>query len=182
MRIPRFVVLPAPPPRPDAGDMEQRAIRSAARAPVATLAVPVLAPIAYGTPCECTAGTVNAAPTVLVCDADAAVLELAVSLLEGRGYRVLRARSGADLIEKAEAERPQAIVLELLIPRMSGWRAIAALKGQPDTAAIPLVILSSLSPPENMLAAEPATREAVAWLKKPVDPPELFGAVELALA
>ncbi|MBI3795915.1 MAG: CHASE3 domain-containing protein [Deltaproteobacteria bacterium] len=95
-------------------------------------------------------------PLVLVCDDDPSVLEVVGAMLEQHGYQVLKAASGQEAIERALVTRPAAILLDLLMPGMSGWETMAVLKERPETSNIPLIILSgvqrqngNLLPPTN---------------------------------
>ncbi len=115
--------------------------------------------------------------TVLVCDDDPAVRELVGATLEGRGYRVIAAASGVEALEQAMAQRPDAILLDLLMPRVSGCETVAALKEQAETAEIPIVVLSVLTADYGREVA-PAAAD---WLRKPVDASSLVGALERAM-
>ena len=61
--------------------------------------------------------SVSGGPTVLICDDDASVVEVVGAMLEHRGYRVIKAASGEQALERAIAERPAAILLDLLMRR-----------------------------------------------------------------
>jgi len=116
-------------------------------------------------------------PAVLLCDDDPAVVEVVGTLLAQRGYRVIEAGSGAQALERAISERPDAILLDLLMPGMSGWETAAALKQRPETSEIPIVILSVLSQAE----AEAPSGPVVDWVEKPLDEAALFQALERAV-
>ena len=73
--------------------------------------------------------------------------------LEQRGYRALTASSGERAIKLAAAHRPDVVLLDLLLPGMSGWDVAAELRARPETHAIPLVILSTLSQAESRACA-----------------------------
>ena len=118
-----------------------------------------------------------AGPLVLVCDDDASVVETVSLMLEERGYRVIPATSGQEAVELALEARPDVIVLDLLMPGMSGWEAASALNEHPETAAIPLVVLSVLAADE----AEPPGGDVVGWLEKPPNEQSLFQALERAV-
>jgi PAS domain S-box-containing protein len=118
------------------------------------------------------------APTILVCDDDASVVEVVATMLEQRGYRVLAAHSGDQVLALARAGRPDAILLDLLMPSTSGWETAAALKGAPETEAIPIVILSVLSAAES--GAHTAT--VAGWVQKPLDETALFQALGRAIS
>ena len=79
-------------------------------------------------------------------------------MLEQRGYRVIAAHSGEQALERALAERPDAILLDLLMPGMSGWETAAALKQHPETRDVPILILSVLSEAEAEAPSAPVAR------------------------
>jgi len=118
-----------------------------------------------------------AGPAVLVCDDDASVVEVVAAMLSERGYRVIEATSGEQALERAISERPDAILLDLLMPGMSGWETAAALRKRPETSEIPIVILSVLSPGEGETPSEPVAD----WLEKPIDQRALFEALGRAV-
>jgi CheY-like chemotaxis protein len=83
-------------------------------------------------------------PTVLVIDDDPAAIELVQLILESEGYAVLRASRGNDGVEIAERERPDLIILDLIMPGESGFNIAARLKQLPTTCSIPIIILTSM--------------------------------------
>lgn len=84
-----------------------------------------------------------AAKSVLVIDDDLAILDMIAELLGYEGYQVITSCSGADALARAEAEAPALILLDLMMPEMSGWQVIAALRARPQTRGIPVVLLSA---------------------------------------
>jgi CheY-like chemotaxis protein len=87
---------------------------------------------------------------VLVVDDDPAAVELLGGMLEPIGFTVLRAYGGAEGIAVAKAELPEVILLDLMMPGMSGFDVVAELKGDTHTHAIPILIVTA----KNMTAAE----------------------------
>jgi PAS domain S-box-containing protein len=83
-------------------------------------------------------------PTVLVIDDDRAATDLIQVILENEGYRVLKAYQGTDGIELAARERPDLIILDLIMPETSGFNVAYQLKQIPATRAIPIIILTSM--------------------------------------
>ncbi|HVE90811.1 MAG TPA: response regulator [Actinomycetota bacterium] len=118
------------------------------------------------------------AATVLVCDDDPAVADVVATILRREGYAVLVATSGEEALDKAAEHNPQAVILDLLMPGMSGWQTAAALKAQPSTSTIPIIILSALSQDE---AAE-VPGDVAGWLAKPVEEAKLFEGLRGALS
>ncbi len=80
---------------------------------------------------------------VLVADDDPHAVDLLAAYLAEPGYTVLRAYGGVEAIESARREKPNLIVLDLLMPEVSGFDVIHALQSAPETATIPLVIVTA---------------------------------------
>jgi CheY-like chemotaxis protein len=79
---------------------------------------------------------------VLVVDDDPAIRDLLQRFLQKEGYRVAAAVDGAEGVRQARALRPQAVILDILMPGMDGWSVASALKADPATARIPVIVLS----------------------------------------
>ena len=127
---------------------------------------------------QATALTGNrSAPLVLLCDDDPSVLAVLQAQLERQNYRAISTTSGREAIALARTERPDAILLNLLMPAMPGWEVLEALKAAPETAEIPVIILSGLYPD----ARAPELPGVEDWLVKPPDEKALFQALKRAL-
>jgi signal transduction histidine kinase/DNA-binding response OmpR family regulator/HAMP domain-containing protein len=86
----------------------------------------------------------DGATTVLVVDDDPVSLDLLSMTLGKEGYRVIHARSGEEALEQARAHCPQAITLDVLMPRMDGWSVLVALKADPVLRDIPVIMVTVL--------------------------------------
>jgi PAS domain S-box-containing protein len=115
------------------------------------------------------------AGAVLVCDDDPAVRKLLEGMLLGHGYKVLTTESGEAAVELARRHLPQAILLDPLMPGVSGWQTMAAMKEQKETSEIPILVVS-VQPP----AAAPGDHNAqiAGWIPKPLDEEHLFAALD----
>lgn len=82
-------------------------------------------------------------PKILVVDDEAAIVELMVSMIENNGYEVSRAYGGREAIEKTVNEHPDALILDLMMPGVSGFDVIHALKRNPDTVDIPIIVCTA---------------------------------------
>ena len=82
------------------------------------------------------------APLVLLVEDDADGRDMYEIVLRGSGLRVMTAANGVDAIEKAIAERPRLILMDLSLPAMDGWEASRRLKRDPATRDIPIIALS----------------------------------------
>jgi two-component system, cell cycle response regulator len=82
-------------------------------------------------------------PKVLIADDSALVLRMIEKMLAGAGYDVITARDGLEAIEKAVLEDVRLIILDVMMPRMTGYQACRLLKTDPATRDLPVVILTS---------------------------------------
>jgi CheY-like chemotaxis protein len=80
--------------------------------------------------------------TVLVIDDEANARELIARALGKEGFRVELAADGRTGLELARKLKPQAITLDVMMPRMDGWAVLSALKADPATAGIPVIMLT----------------------------------------
>jgi PAS domain S-box-containing protein len=106
--------------------------------------------------------------SILVCDDDPDTLDVVGSMLRAEGYQPIGVQTGQDAVERAAAERPAAIVLDLAMPGMDGWQTLVALKARAETREIPVLILSGV----ERTGMEPA-EDTRAWLSKPVSASDL---------
>lgn len=110
-------------------------------------------------------GVETAAPSlVLVVDDDPDILDAICDILEGEGYRVSRARHGIEALERVTAERPDVILLDLMMPVMDGLAFAQALRTRQRDAAIPIVVISADGNPQRAAAVG-----ARGFLAKPFD-------------
>jgi CheY-like chemotaxis protein len=83
------------------------------------------------------------AKAILVADDDPDILNIVSVSLETSGYSVLKAGNGREAVDLAKQYRPDLILMDMMMPVMSGYEAIAALKNDPGTQGIPIVGLSA---------------------------------------
>ncbi len=82
-------------------------------------------------------------PKILVADDEPDVLNLVAANLRVAGWEVLTAENGPEAVEAVQSERPELIVLDLMLPGLSGLEVCRLLKGDPATAGIPIVMLTA---------------------------------------
>jgi DNA-binding response OmpR family regulator len=80
--------------------------------------------------------------TVLIVEDEEAVRELEKFILEQQGYQVMEARDGLEGLAKAEFRKPDLILLDLMMPDVSGGRMFDEMKNHPATAGIPIVVVT----------------------------------------
>ena len=82
------------------------------------------------------------AKTILIVEDEEAVRELEKFILEQQGYDVLEARDGLEGLAKAEFRKPDLILLDLMMPDVSGGRMFDEMRKHPLTAGIPIVVVT----------------------------------------
>lgn len=80
---------------------------------------------------------------VLVVDDSPTDAHLMIELLKKHGYNVSTAGNGEEGIAKAKREKPDLIMMDIVMPGMSGFEATRAISKDPDTASIPVIICST---------------------------------------
>ncbi len=111
-------------------------------------------------------------PVVVVIDDDRASLDLMSAYLAGHGVRVVRARDGKEGLDAVRRLRPVATVLDILLPGIDGWEVLETLRADPETQALPVIIVSIVDERSRGLAAGAAD-----YLVKPVGRDELLAAL-----
>lgn len=105
---------------------------------------------------------------VLIIDDEPEILILVKSRIEANGYHGVTAGSGKLGLEMAVKEKPDIILLDLLMPEMDGYEVMKHLKENSDTAKIP-VILFTAAPPEAVVKKGGQVMDAVDFVIKPFD-------------
>ncbi|MGH9809276.1 MAG: ATP-binding response regulator, partial [Terriglobia bacterium] len=110
----------------------------------------------------------SAAITVLVVDDDAASRDLLATTLRREGYRTVQARGGDEALELALKLRPDAITLDVLMPKTDGWAVLGTLKANPKLCDIPVIMVTVA--PDRGIGLSLGAAEV---MTKPVDRAEL---------
>lgn len=105
---------------------------------------------------------------ILVVDDEPHIRKLVAFALEKRGHEVLQAQDGPDGIASARQESPDLILMDVMMPMMTGLEAVEQLKSRPETAGIPVVMLSAKS--QEYEQSEGLERGAVKYVCKPFTP------------
>jgi CheY-like chemotaxis protein len=103
-------------------------------------------------------------PLILVVDDDATTRELVSRHLERAGFAVVAAKGGQEGLKLVRALRPAAVTLDIMMADLDGWTVLAAIKGDPELAAIPVVLMSMVDQKNRGYALGAAD-----YLVKPVD-------------
>ena len=117
--------------------------------------------------------------TLLWIDDDRLLLSLCAPPLEREGYRVLLATDGATGLALATAERPDVILLDVVMPTLGGLEVCQRLRAEPALQATPIILLTALEDPN--LGALGKEAGATTTLRKPSGPEHLVRFLETAL-
>jgi CheY-like chemotaxis protein len=123
-----------------------------------------------------TASQLDAA-TILVCDDDPSLRELVRAVL-GPRYRFVEAADGAEALEIARELRPDLIVLDVMLPGLSGIEVLEAIRADDELRELKVVVITAWSHAEMEVQVAGADR----FVSKPFDPDDLSHAVEELLA
>jgi len=117
---------------------------------------------------------------ILAVDDSPTVLEMITQILESAGYSVLTAIDGAEALDAARAERPDLILLDVMLPKLDGYRVCRLLKFDQNYRDIPIIMLTAKA--EDQAMATGIRTGADQYLTKPVDPDTLLSAIAAELA
>lgn len=111
------------------------------------------------------------ATKILLADDEEDVKFVLKMYLESKGYEVVTAYDGLDAIDQARREKPDVILLDLMMPVIDGYEVCRRLKADPNTAPIPIVMVSAASHAESVQKGLAAG--AVDYIVKPFEPDSL---------
>ena len=113
---------------------------------------------------------------ILVVEDNEQNLYLATFLLEKNGHEVITAKDGLEAVEKAKAERPDLILMDIQLPEMNGYQATKKIKSIPEISHIPIVAITSYAMAGDREKA--LAMGCVGYIEKPIDPKTFVHEVE----
>ena len=113
--------------------------------------------------------------TILVVDDQPQNIRLLEAVLTPRGYRVLSADSGAEALDLLAREQPHLVLLDIVMPGMDGYEVCRRIRENPDTAYLPVVMVTASESREKVRAIEAGADD---FVTKPFDQAELLARVK----
>ena len=116
--------------------------------------------------------TLVARKKILTCDDEPNIVRLIQVNLQKQGYDVVTAYNGRECLQRVEEDRPDLIVLDLMMPEMTGFEVLERLKADERFATIPVIMLTARTQDQDVLRGWQAGVEC--YLTKPFNPGELI--------
>jgi DNA-binding response OmpR family regulator len=113
---------------------------------------------------------------LLIVDDEVDLAEMIKFRMESNGYEVLLAHDGQAALETARKERPDLIILDLMLPKMDGYKVCGLLKKDGRYASIPIIIFTAKGQDDDMKLGEELGADA--YIVKPFEPQVLLGKIK----
>ncbi len=118
--------------------------------------------------------------TIMVVDDDPDLVTFVRVTLEDNGYNVMCAYNGKQFFDVLEKQKPDLIILDIMMPQMDGLEVLARLKSAPETSFIPVVLLTAMVRYENIIRGY--RMEADYYITKPFTETQLMTGINLFLS
>jgi DNA-binding response OmpR family regulator len=117
---------------------------------------------------------------ILVVDDESFIVDMITMYLQISGYEVRGAYTGQDGLTLVQLEKPDALLLDLMLPDIQGFEVCERVRAMPDVAQMPILIISARVDPESKARAEKAGADG--YLTKPIKMAELAAELKKALS
>ncbi|OIO37227.1 MAG: hypothetical protein AUJ75_04595 [Candidatus Omnitrophica bacterium CG1_02_49_10] len=116
---------------------------------------------------------------ILIIDDERELIKAISIRLKASGYEVITANNGFDGIDAAKREKPDAIVLDLIMPQFDGYETCKRLKSDPDTKSIPVIVCSAAG--QKNVEADVNNIGANGFVAKPFDTIKLLETIKACM-
>jgi two-component system alkaline phosphatase synthesis response regulator PhoP len=117
--------------------------------------------------------------SIMVVDDNPDIITIVRTILEGKGYSVFSASSGPELLELLKDQKPDLIILDIMMPEMDGLEVLTRLKGMAETATIPVILLTAKVQYEDVLGGYKLGADY--YITKPFTSTQLVNGINLLL-
>lgn len=121
----------------------------------------------------------SAACRVLVVDDDHDYVDILRTQLERRGFAVTTAEGGAEALARLQDQKPDVVLLDVMMPDINGFDVLQRIRETPLTASLPVILISAKGDEDDMMAGYQFGADY--YITKPCTPPQLLYAVGLVL-
>ena len=118
-----------------------------------------------------------ASKKILIADDEPAIIEILKTSLAAAGYETCSARDGVEALEKVKSEKPDLIIMDVLMPRMTGLDAIKKIRENRELRGIPALMISAKGSMKDYFLDIPG----VEFISKPYDSKELINKIKLLI-
>lgn len=117
--------------------------------------------------------------SIMVVDDNPDIITIVKTILEGKGYQVLSASSGQELLNLLTERKPDLIILDIMMPEMDGLEVLGRLKAVTETASIPVILLTAKVQYEDVLGGYKLGADY--YITKPFTSTQLVNGINLLL-
>jgi two-component system alkaline phosphatase synthesis response regulator PhoP len=116
---------------------------------------------------------------ILVVDDEPDILRSIEEGLKSKGYEVITASDGEEALKKAREGKPDLITLDLMLPKIDGYKVFSILKAESDFVEVPVIMLTARGGTSDIKTG--IEMDAAAYVTKPFKPAVLFGLIDALL-
>ncbi len=110
--------------------------------------------------------------TILIVDDEPYMIRLLQHHVERAGYQMVKAVNGREALEKVEAEKPDLIIMDVMMPELNGLEVLSQIRQKSETARLPVIIMTANA--QRFTKEEAETAGVSAFLTKPFSPTQLM--------
>ena len=118
-------------------------------------------------------------PRILAVDDNPDSITIVQSILERQGYRVAVALTGPDALEQIQRDPPDVVLLDIMMPEVSGLDVLQQMKNDPKTSRIPVILVTAKTHDEDVMSGYQYGADY--YITKPFTPQQLLYGIDLVL-